>query len=418
MGHRYAGLFSPENPPFPPFLKGGEGGFSLSFMLQGNRLVSLAIVVMFAYLTACAAPAAAAQAKTVKPVPAVKSANPAEWDTLVKNAQKEGRVVIYGSGIGDTAGHLKKAFHARYGIDLEFLQGRGAEIIERLFTERRAGLYAVDVGIGGATSFYNQLVPAGIAVSLESMILLDEVRDPSKWRLGRVPYSDDKKILIGLVASAIPCVTINTGAVKDTEISSYNDILAPKWKGRVAMNDPTMTGMGLEWFGFMLLDAYGREKGTEYMRKLALQEPVIVRDERMLVEWGARGKYPVLLGAKPTVVTSFMNSGAPLKFAMVREGGPMTSGALNLFAFDKAPHPNATRLFVNWLLSREAGQIMNDTSGYPSERTDVAKDAFHPALLPGPKDVKGGAMGPGPYELAKNELTKVAAKIFSDTLKQ
>jgi len=361
---------------------------------------------------------AAAQAKALRAPLAAKAPNQAEWDALVNNARKEGRVVIYGSGIGDTAGHLKKAFRERYGLDLEFLQGRGAEIIERLFTERRAGLYVADAGIGGATSFFNRILPANIALPLEPMIILDEVKDPAKWRPGRIPYADDKKTIIGLVASAIPCVTINSGIVRDAEITSYNDLLAPKWKGRIAMNDPTMSGMGLEWFGYMLLEAYGMEKGTEYMKKLAAQEPVIVRDERILVEWGARGKYHVLLGAKPTVVTSFMNTGAPLKFALVKEGGPMTSGALNLFAFDKAPHPHATKLFVNWILGKEAGQIMNDTSGYPSERTDVSKTDFHPALLPSSKDVKGGSMGTGPYEVAKNDLTKVAAKIFKDILKQ
>lgn len=388
------------------------------------RCVSSTILIAFllpVLVAACAArPASQIPGGITEPqtfTTTTKSLPRSEWDILVGEARKEGKVVIYGSVIGDTRDPMIKAFGDRYGVELEFLQGRGGEIVEKLLTERRAGLFAADVGIGGPTTFFSVITPQNIPVPLEPMIMLEEVKDPSKWRMGRIPYADEKKTIVGPVAASIPAIVVNADMIKETEIRSYDDLLAGKWKGKLTLNDPTLSGMGLQWFGYMIIQAYGREKGIEYMKKLALQQPVIVRDERLQVEWTARGRYPLAIGAKPTVVQSFVNTGANLAFVFVKEGAPLNPGPLMLYAFDKAAHPAATRLFVNWFLTKEAGEIMAKTSGYPSERTDVSKEGFPPAMLPGPTEVLGGDIGLPAYEAARSQLTKVAAEIFKDLLK-
>ena len=104
------------------------------------------------------------------------------------------------------------------------------------------------------------------------------------------------------------------------------------------------------------------------------------------MEWIAKGKYPLAVGTKSTVVTSFVNAGAPIRYISVKEGAPLGSGSVNLYAFDKVPHANAAKLFVNWILSREAQEIITKTSGFASERLDVAKEGYDPSLLPGPND--------------------------------
>lgn len=374
--------------------------------------VPAAFILLFIAVACTGGPATTSQPES-RSVSPIQAPNQSEWEMLVKEARREGKVAIYGSVIGDTRDQFIKAFQNRYGIDLEFFQGRGGEIVEKLLTERRAGLYVADVSIGGLTTFFNVTSPANISLPLEPLIVLDEVKDPAKWRSGKIPFLGKKKNVIALGALASLYITVNTGQVKESEITSYNDLLEPKWKGKIAINDPSASGRGNSWFTYMILQLYGREKGADYMRKLMAQDAVIVRDERLHVEWGARGKYPVLLGAKPTLVEPFVNAGAPIKWLKVKEPAPLSSGSLNLNAFEKAPHPNALKVFVNWVLSKEAGEILARTSGYPSERSDTSKEGFDPSLVPGPADV----FEDEDYILAKGDMQKFAAEIFKDLLR-
>lgn len=387
-------------------------------MKRQNLLYLLLVVpLLLALIAACAPPAATVTSPEpqTREITGKTSDRNSDWDLLVKEARKEGRVVIYGSVIGDARDQFVKAFKNRYGIDLEFLQGRGAEIIEKLLSERRAGLYLADVSIGGLTTFFNVTEPANISLPLEPIIMLDEVKDPKKWRAGKIPFIGSKKQVIALAAAASLCVTVNTDLVKDSEITSYNDLLAPKWKGKIVINDPSSSGKGNSWFTYMMLIAYGKEKGMEYMKKMVLQEPIVIRDERLQMEWLAKGKYPMLVGAKTTEVERFLNVGAPIKSINVKEGAPLLSGSLNLNAFQNAPHPNALKIFVNWILTKEAGEIITKTSGFASERTDVSKEGLDPSVLPGPKDIL--ELEDERYIVEKAEMQKVAAEIFKGLLK-
>lgn len=337
-----------------------------------------------------------------------------EWDNLVAKAQKEGKVVIYASPQGDTSAELTKEFKKKFGIELEFSMARGGQL-EKLLTERRAGLYLADVGIGGAEPFFSVVEPSKLAVPLEPLIVLDEIRDPTKWRFGKLPFLEEKKAVIALAASVMSGIAINTTMVKENEITSYEDLLEPKWRGNIALNDPTIMGMSNDWFSFMMLQSgFGREKAAKFMRQLALQKPIISRDERLQVEWLAKGKYPVGLALKPTAVTSFINMGAPIKFvAPLKEGLQVTSGASNLYAFDKAPHPNAAKLFINWILTKEAGDIFARKSGYPSTRKDATTEGFDAYSLPGPND----DLGTRDVFVAKKQMFQVATDIFRDLVK-
>ncbi len=372
----------------------------------------LGVVLLLLFLSVGSGSAIAASTKGAKTSSAPRATAQGDWETVVKNAQKEGRVAIYGSVIGNTAGKLKQAFRDRYGINLEFYQGRGAEIIEKLLTERRAGLYVADIGIGGLTTYEGVIAPAKIVMPLEPMLVLDEVKDTTKWRSGRIPFLDRKKQVVALVSLASLYITVNGGLVKDGEITSFTDLLDPKWRGKIVINDPTSSGRGNSWFTYMVVKLYGREKGAEYMKKLVANRPVVVRDERLQTEWVARGKYPILVGAKPTVVETFVSAGAPLKWVKVKERAPLSSGSLNMNAFQKAPHPNAQKVFVNWILGKEAGEIIAKTSGYPSERLDVPRTGFDPSLLPGPND----ELEDEDYLLQKSDTQKLAAEIFKGIL--
>ena len=108
------------------------------------------------------------------------------------------------------------------------------------------------------------------------------------------------------------------------------------------------------------------------MQNIVKQEPLITRDRRLQAEWVARGKYPIALGVEPSEIFKMVEAGAPVKLISMKDGQPLTSGPMNVMAFDRGPHPNATKLFVNWVLGKEGGTIMAKHSGYISARVDVS----------------------------------------------
>ena len=341
--------------------------------------------------------------------PLTGQAATSDWDRTVEAAKKEGRVVIYAASIGDAKQLLTKGFKDTYGIELEFVLGRSTELVKRMITERSSGIYAVDAGLQGLTTYFNQLRPLNVMVNLEPWLVLPTVTDPGKWRSGKLNWTDKGKTALTFCATTAPYIAINTGMVKEGEITSNEDLLVPKFKGKIVINDPTIAGNGAEWFSYIVLEAFGKEKGEKYMRALALQEPVITRDQRQQVEWVARGKHAVGLGLTQSEVVKMAGVGAPIKFVNPKEGLPLTSGPMNIMVLDKAPHPNATKVFVNWLLTDEGGRLASQGSGYPSERVAVSNRNFDPITVPGPKDVLPGEE----YKLAQNDMIKLARKIFA-----
>lgn len=345
---------------------------------------------------------------TEKPaVPATLSPQK-EWDRLVEEAKKEGSIVIYAGPIAEARVALTEAFREKYGISLDIASGKGEEMVTKMDNERRAGIYAVDLSLHGMTTFFNLIKPKKYTVPIKPLLVLPEVLDTSKWRGGQLPLADNDGHLAVLAMASTPHMAINTEMVKPGEITTHTDLLNPKWKGKIAINDPSMSGAGTEWFTFVIKVLMGKEKGTEFMKQLIKQEPVVTRDQRLLSEWVARGKYAIAIAPDKPTTGEFIRLGAPIAFADLKDPRPTSSAAGNLMVFDKIPHPNATKLFVNWLLSKEGGIVFSRSFGHASTRLDVPTDWVDPILVPGPDDKILGEE----YQLAKGEMRKLAAEIF------
>lgn len=349
-----------------------------------------------------------------KPAPLnVTRATVNSWDELVGAAKKEGNVTIYGAELGAARDAIRKAFKAKYDIDIDSTEGRPAEILAKLTAERRAGLYLADVGLMGNSTFIADIKPLKITLPLENLLVLPEVTDPAKWRTGKIPYLDKEGHSLAMVAMAIPCSIYNTDLVGEGEITSFLDYLTPKWKGRIVLSDPAVAGNANNFLTTQATQNWGKEKTLEIMRQLAAQEPVMTRDQRLLLEWVARGKYPVGIGQSSAMFNEFKRLGTPIAYARLKEPPQMSSGSGNIFVLDKAPHPNAARLFVNWLLSREGATIWSGGQGYPSQRVDVSKEGFDPLVVPPPE----GRIPGEDYLLAQGEMRKLAQEIFANLRK-
>ncbi len=381
-----------------------------------KKLVFSFGITLVLLATACGqaaqTPAPTAQPqKTTAPEPTVSAT--AAWDKVVSEAKKEGTIVVYAGPLGAARQALIDAFRQKYGISLDIVMGTGAEITAKLDNERTAGLYNVDAQINGMTTYFNMIKPKKMTVPIEPFLALPEVKDLSKWRQGKLPVGDKEGHLYVLGITSVPHMLVNTEMVKKGEITTHTDLLDPKWRGKIAINDPSVSGASTEWFTFVTRVLMGTEKGPAFMKDLAKQEPAITRDQRMLTEWIARGKYAVALAPDKATTAEFIKSGAPIAYPDLKDATPTGSGPSNLFVLDRVAHPNATKLFVNWILSKEGEEVYSKASGYAATRTDVSTEWVDPALVPGPNDAILGEE----YQLSKGEATKLAAEIFKDIIK-
>ncbi|MBI4331105.1 MAG: extracellular solute-binding protein, partial [Chloroflexi bacterium] len=304
---------------------------------------------------------ACGQSKTPAPVTsppngtrqAAKPVQESDWDRLVAAAKKEGKVMIYSSQLGTQIRDTVEPFKKKYGIKVDFLIGRGEELTQRLQTEKSAGLYIADVVIAGATVLVVTMKPLGILGSIEPLLVLPEVTDPKAWITDTVPFMDKDRTGFSMIASFQRFVLINTDLVSQGEITSYKDILNSRWKGRMVYFDPTITGSGNAFIRVLATDVWGLEGTKDFMRQLAKQDPAFTREKRLSAEWVARAKHPVGIAPDRGVVIDLMRAGAPIVFVKAAEGGITGTSGGGLGVVARMANPNATRLFVNWLLSRE-----------------------------------------------------------------
>ncbi|MBI4332112.1 MAG: extracellular solute-binding protein [Chloroflexi bacterium] len=333
--------------------------------------IALLILALASLLSGCAAPAQqAAPATATKTNRSTEGAVSwqEEWEQLARDARKEGNVTLYAMFTAPTRTALIQVFKQTYGIDLDVTIGRATEIPERALRENRAGLNLADVVIAGRSTALTTLNPAGLLTSLEPLLLLPEVKDPEVWWQKKLPYLEDNTTLAFNAYVQTPMV-VNTDMVKQGELSSMKDLLNPRWKGKITINDPTVGGQGLSWFS-----VFSELLGYDFMRALAKMDPAFTADRRLHVEWVAKGKYPVGLAPMDAELAEFIKAGAPLGAIIPEEGSYLSHGAGVVSFFAKAPHPNAAKLFINWLLSREGQVIYSRAEGTQTSRVDVPTD--------------------------------------------
>lgn len=168
------------------------------------------------------------QQQSVPPTISSKTPSDREWDNLIAKAKKEGTVVIYAGPLGAARQALIDTFRQKYGISLDIVIGKGEEVVARMGNERNAGIYNVDMGIHGMTTYFNLVKPKGMTVPIEPLLILPEVRDLSRWIQGRLPIADLKGHLVVLGINSSPHMLVNTDMVKRGDITTHSDLLSPK----------------------------------------------------------------------------------------------------------------------------------------------------------------------------------------------
>ena len=164
-------------------------------------------------------------------------------------------------------------------------------------------------------------------------------------------------------------VNYNTKSVDVKDFKSYWDLLNPKWKGKIVTIDPLVAGP----INTPQIFFYKHpELGPEFLRRLyAETNMTIVRSDDQLMDWLSTGRYALGFGARD--VDKAIAQGLPINQFVpnhMKEGASLATYNGTLSFFNRAPHPNAARLFNDFLLSRE-GQELTAAAGYYAPRTDV-----------------------------------------------
>lgn len=335
-----------------------------------------------------------------------------KWKDTLQAAKKEGKVVVFIGIGGELRAAVVKAFREKYGIEVDAISFRGDEFATRIKAERRAGLYSFDVYQSGITTAVLTLKPEGILDPLEPALILPEVTDPKAWWKGEIHFVDKERLALNFAAYPSAPIAINTDIVKTEEMRSYNDLLNPRWKGKISMNDPTLPGAGGNLVGVV----GDHIMGYDFLRKLAQQEPLIMRDRRLQIDWLAAGKYPIAIGPDTMPLVDFQNLGFPLKEITPLEGTHVTAGYGTLALINRAPHPNAARVYINWLLTREAQLLYSKIVQVQSGRVDIPTDFLPPSRIRDPK-VKYVDQASEEYTRKHPEYFKIAREIFGHLIK-
>jgi iron(III) transport system substrate-binding protein len=302
-----------------------------------------------------------------------------DWDKTVKAAEKEGKVVVWAVGGRLQREWLVESFQKSYPkIAVEFLT-RVDRSVPKIIAEQKQGLFLADILVGG-TPLVEALLPAGALDPIPPMLVHPDAKDQSKWLEGKFHWADDEQQQYSLLMRGefLSMIAVNTKLADPAGFRSYWDIVDPKWKGKIVMQDVRAQGPGGGGAVFLLQHA---ELGEKFLRKLFGEMNVVTStDRKQPIDWLARGRYAVSVFPDSEDLKRLQRDGFPVKkipWTQVKEGSALSSGTHQLHLLKRAPNPNAAKVYINWLLSRE-GQIAQAKQALsPSLRMDVPEDVLN-----------------------------------------
>jgi iron(III) transport system substrate-binding protein len=308
-------------------------------------------------------------------------------ERLEKEARKEGEVVWYAAMASDRAGELIKAFASKHSyLKVRFQPGGAARQLEQLMVEHRAKKHRADI-INTRRSFVNVMAKSGA---------IARYRTPLRSAL-REGFIDKEGLVNGIYAQ--PRVFLfNTRMVpREKAPKSFDDLLDPQWKDKMGLDTTDY-----DWLA-SLIDFYGRGKALEFANRLAKQQLHFRRGPTLLAQLAVAGEFPVVIDAFPEEIMQMKNARAPADFVFSEPFVPVKTPTTVSIA-SGAPHPHAAALFVDFLLSKPAQEIMVAQGRWASR-----KDAGYFA------DLKGKRMqiAAPEWDDKQVELIKLYNSIFS-----
>jgi ABC-type Fe3+ transport system substrate-binding protein len=280
---------------------------------------------------------------------------------LVEGAKKEGKVTWYTTLIVDQLVRpVKDAFEKEYPfIQIEYFRGNSDRIVQKMFAEYQAKRFDVDLVDGTVTA--PMVKKAGYLQRFYSPYLAEypaELKDPQAyWAVSNVYYF---------------ALGYNTNMVKPNEVpKSYEDLLNPRWKGQMIWS--TSRGSGAPMMIGNILQSMGQESGKAYLQKLKAQNIAkSTASARQLLDLVIAGEYPIALHIFNHHAYISKSKGAPVEWSPLE---PVSATINTISSVIRSPHPHATMLFIDFLLSEKGQKVFQAVNYLPSHPKVPAKQA-------------------------------------------
>jgi iron(III) transport system substrate-binding protein len=272
-------------------------------------------------------------------------------DALIEGAKKEGQVVFYASMEAQSAQRLSAGFEKRYPFVKVNATRIGSErMATRLVAEAQARNVQADVVSQSGFDFYGVLQKG----------IFDVYNSPERAALP--PEYKDEKGLWVMSAATLNVIGYNTRLVPPASIpKSFWDLTEPKWKGQLLMDENES-----KWMAGMMTH-YGEAKVLDLLRRLAAQEIQFRAGHTLIQTLAAAGERPVVVVAFANGVERLKKERAPMDWVAA---DPIIGLTFGVALAKNAPHPNAAKLLIDYLLSKEGQEIIAD-AGYFVPRRDV-----------------------------------------------
>jgi len=290
----------------------------------------------------------------------------ARADSVMDMAKKEGKVVWYSSLSLPIAQEVCNAYNAKHtGIECVLHRSGSGKLYRRWRNEAKSNIYTADI-------LHTSNIGHFVSLRKAKAIIQYAPKGIDKYN----PNFVEKDHYWAVLRASVYAPAYNTSKVSAADApKTWTDLLDPKWKGKLVQAHPSYSG-------FVSVGMAGLVKvfGWDYMEKLAALKPRIVQSSVDSTAYIVRGE--ALAGATG-LYNDFdpIKAGEPLKVVFPPKGVPFIASAEAIFA--KAPHPNAAKVFSDWLFSTEAQQLLVDHGLYSGD-----PDVKYPKGLTPLKDIK------------------------------
>jgi len=261
---------------------------------------------------------------------------------LIEAAKKEGgKVVAYGSLENTAMDPITEAFEKKTGIKVEYFRASATKAMERALTELRAGKAIFDVMVNNS---------GAIEIMRKENIFAKYI-SPSAAGFPK----DEIDPQLGPAYRHTPIgIIYNKSAISAADApKSLEDLLNPKYRGKVVMPDPTQHTTTMQWLA-SLYKIMGKEKADKFIRDLGATKPILAESFAPSAERVSTGETPIAISLVRYVVT-FAETGAPVDYVRL---GKMLSTGQYLALSHKAPRPSAGKAFIDFFLTAEGMKLL------------------------------------------------------------
>jgi iron(III) transport system substrate-binding protein len=316
----------------------------------------------------------------------------AAQDPRVEAARKEGKVVWYTSLALSSAEKVAKLFEAAYpGIKVEVHRTGSQRILQRVMQELSAGIKNADV---------IHTSDAGHYVLLKEKKLLMKYT-PAGVEGFPASFKDKDGYHYGLRAT-VNVIAYNTRAVPAGEAPrTWKDLLDPKWRGKLVTAHPGYSGV-IATHVLALVQLYG----WDYWKQLAQNKPMLVQSAVDPSGVVASGERPVAANGGDYTFYQAKKKGNPIEIVFPKDGVPLVISPSAIASF--APHPNAARLFTDFVFSQRVQQVLADSEGLYTGHPGVTYPADQPKL----SDLKLLQTDPDELEKRNEEIKARFVELF------